>query len=70
MRIQELSISERIVLAEQLWDSIADADDEGAAVIELSNKQKAVLDERLNAFQEDQNMGSSWEEVKKRIVTH
>jgi len=42
MRIQELSVSERIVLAEKLWDSIAD---EGGT-IELPENQKFELDHR------------------------
>lgn len=64
MKIQELSISERIVLAEKLWDSIVD---EGAH-IELTEKQKLELDHRLQAFLDDQDVGSSWEEVKERII--
>lgn len=55
MKIQELSISERIVLAEKLWDSIPDTD----TSIKLSNKQKFELDRRLQAFLDDQDVGSS-----------
>lgn len=64
MKIQELSISERIVLAEKLWDSIID---EGAPV-ELTEKQKLELDRRLQAFLDDQDVGASWMEVKERII--
>ena len=64
MKIQELSISERIVLAEKLWDSIADTD----TSIELSSKQKFELDRRLQAFLDDQDIGSSWSDVKDRIT--
>jgi putative addiction module component (TIGR02574 family) len=64
MKIQELSISERIVLAEKLWDSIID---EGAH-IELPEKQKLELDHRLQAFLDDQVIGSPWAEVKERII--
>ncbi len=66
MRIQELSISERIVLAEKLWDSIIDED----TPIELPNKQKVELDRRLQAFLDDQDIGSSWSEVKERIISN
>lgn len=65
MRIQELSVSERIVLAEKLWDSIVDED--GAIV--LPKKQKIELDRRLQAFLDDQDVGSSWAEVKERIIS-
>jgi len=65
MRIQELSVSERIVLAEKLWDSIADED----GSINLPENQKTELDRRLQAFLDDQNVGSSWSEVKERIIS-
>lgn len=65
MRIQELSISERIVLAEKLWDSIVDED----GSINLSEKQKIELDCRLQTFLDDQDVGSSWTEVKERIIS-
>jgi putative addiction module component (TIGR02574 family) len=64
MKIQELSISERIVLAEKLWDSVVDEN----TAIELSKPQKFELDQRLQAFLDDQEIGSSWSEVKERIV--
>ncbi len=65
MRIQELSVSERIVLAEKLWDSIVDED----GSIDLPEKQKNELDHRLQAFLDDQDAGSSWAEVKERIIS-
>lgn len=64
MKIQDLSISERIVLAEALWDSIPTE----STTIELSAEQKFELDIRLQAFLDDQNNGSSWSEVKCRIT--
>jgi len=65
MRIQELSVSERIVLAEKLWDSIVDED----GSIDLPENQKNELDRRLQAFLDDQDIGSSWAEVKERIIS-
>ncbi len=66
MRIQELSVSERIVLAEKLWDSIIAED----TPIELPEKQKVELDRRLQSFLDDQDIGSSWSEVKERIISN
>lgn len=66
MKIQELSVSERIVLAEKLWDSIVDED----TPIELLEKQKLELDSRSQAFLDDQDIGSSWSEVKERIISN
>ena len=64
MKIQELSISERIVLAEKLWDSVAAEN----TPIELSDPQRSELDHRLQAFLDDQDIGSSWSEVKERVI--
>ena len=59
-----LSVSERILLAEKLWGSVVD---EGAE-IGLSSEQARELDRRLDAYQKDRDRGSSWSEVKNRII--
>ena len=61
--IQKLSQSERILLAEKLWDSVASNQDQ----IEVTESQKQVLDERLAAYSASPNEGTSWEEVKKEM---
>ncbi|MGC9387357.1 MAG: addiction module protein [Hydrogenovibrio sp.] len=65
MEIQSLTVSERIILAETLWDSVVAEDSE----IELTEPQKKELDKRLDAFEIDRDMGSSWSSVKARIVS-
>lgn len=65
MEIQSLTVSERIILAEALWDSIVAEDSE----IELTEAQKAELDGRLASFEIDQDVGSSWSNVKARILS-
>ena len=65
MEIQSLTVSERILLAEALWDSIV-AEQAG---IELTDAQKEELDRRLAAFEIDQDEGSSWSSVKARILS-
>ena len=64
MKIQELSISERIVLAEKLWDSVVAEN----TPIELLDPQKFELDRRLQAFLDDQDVGSSWSDVEERVI--
>lgn len=64
MKIKELTVSERIILAEMLWDSIKDE----TTPIKLTGKQRLELDNRLQAFLDDQDVGSSWSEVKERII--
>ena len=63
MDIQSLSTSERIMLAEELWDSVHAKSDE----IEVSPEQMAMLEERLAAYQEDGDPGDSWKNVRARV---
>ncbi|MES9993422.1 MAG: addiction module protein [Candidatus Thiodiazotropha sp.] len=65
MEIQSLTISERILLAEALWDSIVAEESK----IKLTETQKDELDRRLAAFEIDQDAGSSWSSVKARIIS-
>lgn len=65
MEIQSLTVSERILLAETLWDSVI-ADD---AEIDVTTPQRQELDRRLATFEIDQDPGSSWSAVKARILS-
>jgi putative addiction module component (TIGR02574 family) len=59
----DLGVAERIELVEDLWDSIAEVPEK----VELTDEQKKVLDERLEAYHRNPNEGSPWEVVKERI---
>jgi putative addiction module component (TIGR02574 family) len=61
--IDQLSVAQRILLVEEIWDSIA-ADPEQ---ILLTDPQKQDLQHRLAAYEGDHKAGSSWEEVKARL---
>ncbi|KHG39110.1 MAG: addiction module protein [Aphanizomenon flos-aquae KM1D3_PB] len=61
--ISELSIAERIQLAEDLWDSILEQQEE----LPLSPAQQQELERRLENYKKNHTTGSSWEEVKKRF---
>lgn len=61
--ISELSISERIQLAEDLWDSILTESN----AVTLTEEQKQELDRRLEIHRQNPNQGSSWEQVKQRL---
>ena len=63
MDIHSLSTSERILLAEQLWDSVHDKSDE----IEITPEQRELLETRLAAYKEDGDPGDTWDNVKSRI---
>ena len=64
MNIQSLSIPERILLAEELWDIVRTKSDE----IEVTPDQIALLESRLTALASDGDFGDSWENVKKRVI--
>lgn len=61
--ILNLSVSERILMVEAIWNSIP----ENEETLGISDETKQLLDERLAAHENNPNEGSSWEEVKSRI---
>jgi len=61
--IISLSVPERILLVEDIWDSITEFPDE----ISLSSSQQRELDRRLEACRCDPATGSPWVEVRERI---
>jgi putative addiction module component (TIGR02574 family) len=63
VEISQLSIAERIQLAEDLWDSIQDRQDE----VQLDPAQQEELDRRLDRHRQDPTAGSTWETVKQRL---
>ncbi|MCL0072489.1 addiction module protein [Thermodesulfovibrionales bacterium] len=60
-----LSIPERIQLVEDIWDTIAVEADS----VELTEEEKKIIDERLEAYHQNPNLGSPWGEVFERIVS-
>ncbi len=61
----KLSIPERIQLVEDIWDTIATE----TKSIELTEQEKKIIDERLEAYHKNPDEGSPWNEVYKRIVS-
>ncbi|MDZ8053009.1 MAG: addiction module protein [Aulosira sp. ZfuVER01] len=62
--IYELSVAERIQLAEDLWNSILEQQEQ----LPLSQAQQKELDRRLENYQKNPANGYSWEEVKQRLA--
>ena len=62
---RKLSIPERILLVEEIWDSIALEN----ASFELSNSQKRELDRRLDSMTNNPGQGRSWEEIKAEFMS-
>jgi putative addiction module component (TIGR02574 family) len=61
--ILKLSVAERILLVEDIWDSIAELPEE----LTLSEAQQQELDCRLEAYHQNPEVGSPWAEVRERI---
>jgi putative addiction module component (TIGR02574 family) len=58
--IKKLSIAERIMLVEEIWDGIAH---ENEAFV-LSEAQREELERRSAEFSHHPNIGRSWEEIR------
>jgi putative addiction module component (TIGR02574 family) len=63
MNIQQLTASEKIILVEQLWDSVRAESN----TIPLTVEQQQLLDLRLSAMETDGETGYSWEQVLARV---
>ena len=61
--ILQLTIAERIQLAEDIWDSVAAFPE----AIPLTDAQKEELDRRLQAYAQNPNEGISWDELKEKL---
>ena len=61
--LSKYSDAEKIVLAEQLWDSISKQS------LEISDEVKKELDNRLERLEQGKSELFTWEEVKKHIQT-
>ncbi|MFN0157682.1 MAG: addiction module protein [Bacteroidota bacterium] len=58
--IKKLSIPERILLVEEIWDSIAHENE----AFELSPSQRDELQRRSESFSQNPGQGRTWEEIK------
>ena len=59
----KLSIPERVLLAQDIWNSIV-AESE---IVELTDEQKAELDRRMEEYQKQPETFRTWDEVKERL---
>jgi putative addiction module component (TIGR02574 family) len=69
VRIESLSAEERLELLERLWDSLSAT----PGSIPLTEPQRAELDRRLDALDDDKRqgrvLGVPWDEVVRQIRT-
>jgi putative addiction module component (TIGR02574 family) len=59
-QIKKLTIPERIVLVEEIWDSIAEENE----AFKLSKSQKEELERRSKSF----TQGRTWEQIKAEFL--
>ncbi len=61
--IRTLEISERIIMVEEIWDSIA----KDQELLVISDYEKAVLDSRIASLVASPHDLLSWDELKRKI---
>jgi putative addiction module component (TIGR02574 family) len=62
-QILELPPSERLAIAQEIWESVA----EDSAAVPLTNAQREELERRWLDFEQRPDEGESWDEVKKSL---
>jgi len=61
---KNLSISDRIRLVEEIWDTIAEENE----AFELTDAQKQELDRRLESVRNNPSQGRTWNEIKAEFM--
>lgn len=61
--IEQLSVAERIQLAEDIWDTIAASPEQ----VTVTPAQQSELDRRVEAYRQNPQAGASWQEVKDQL---
>ncbi len=61
--ILQLSVAERIQLAEDIWDSIV----ANPAALPLTDAERQELDRRLQSYAQNPDEGLPWEDVKEKV---
>ena len=62
--LKKLSNPEKLLLINELWDSLSLQED----ALPVAESHKKILDERLRDHEANPEQGSTWREVKSRIL--
>jgi putative addiction module component (TIGR02574 family) len=62
--LRTLSASEKLTLVTELWEDLASKPED----IPITPEQIAEVERRLEEYRQNPSLGSSWEEVKARIL--
>ena len=63
-KIKELSVPEKILLVEEIWDDLARSNES----FELTQSQQDELDRRLQSYAENPSQGRTWEEIRNEFL--
>ncbi len=66
MVIRDLSVDERVMLVQDIWDSILEEEGES---FELTDAERQELDRRLDNYRANKGNLSTWDEVKQRMLS-
>ncbi len=58
--IKRLSVSEKILIVEEIWDNIVKNDE----YPELTEAQQAELNKRIDSYHDNPQKGRTWDEIK------
>jgi len=61
---KKLSIPDRILLVEEIWDSIAEENE----AFELTEAQKSELNRRMESARANPGQGRTWNEIKAEFM--
>ena len=61
---KNLSISDRIRLVEEIWDTIAEENE----AFQLTDAQKHELERRLQSVRNNPGQGRTWDEIKAEFM--
>jgi len=64
--INNLSVTERILLVEDIWEHLTDAD---AAAFKLSDLQRTELDRRIAYYKDQSEVGRYWNDVRDEYMS-
>lgn len=61
---KRLTVAERILLVEEIWDSIVEEN----VALPPTTAQRDELDRRLKAAEQEPATGNNWETIKRRLL--
>jgi len=64
--INNLSVTERILLVEDIWEHLTDSD---AVAFEFSDSQRTELDRRIAHYKDQPGVGRYWNDLREEYMS-